>query len=292
MSRRESRSPGLQDSGAQTGSSGRIARRFAALRQAGRSGLIPFITAGDPDFATSAHILAGLPKAGADMIELGMAFSDPMADGASIQAAGQRALAQGQTLARTLEMVRGFRTGDPHTPVILMGYFNPIYSYGVAQFMADARRAGVDGLIIVDTPLEQDEDCRNPAQAAGLDFIRLVSPMTDEARLRRVLADADGFVYYISITGITGTRAAALDDVAAMLSRMRKVTDLPIAVGFGIRNVAHVRDITRVADAAVVGSALVEAIGAGASAGLTSPQICARVWDMVRELAAGCHIRA
>ena len=238
----------------------RIARRFAALKAQGRAGLIPFITAGDPDPATSLELLQALPQAGADLIELGMPFSDPMADGPAIQAASQRALKAGATLAATLALAERFRGGDGMTPVILMGYYNPIYRHGPAAFVREAAAAGVDGLIIVDLPPEEDEELRPLAEAAGIAFIRLVAPTTSEARLATLLAGASGFVYYISITGITGTRSAALDDVAQATARLRAHTPLPVAVGFGIKTPEDAAGIARVADAAVVGSALVQVI--------------------------------
>ena len=238
----------------------RIARRFAALKAEGRGGLIPFITAGDPDAATSLALLQALPRAGADLIELGMPFSDPMADGPAIQAASQRALKGRMTLAGTLALVERFRAEDTATPLILMGYYNPIYRRGPAAFVREAATAGVDGLIVVDLPPEEDEELRPLAEAAGMAFIRLVAPTTGEARLATLLAGASGFVYFIAITGITGTRSAALDDVARALARIRAHTPLPIAVGFGIKTPEDAAGIARVADAAVVGSALVQVI--------------------------------
>jgi len=238
----------------------RIARRFAALKAEGRAGLIPFITAGDPDAATSLALLQALPRAGADLIELGMPFSDPMADGPAIQAASQRALKGRMTLAGTLALVERFRAEDTATPLILMGYYNPIYRRGPAAFVREAATAGVDGLIVVDLPPEEDEELRPLAEAAGMAFIRLVAPTTGEARLAALLAGASGFVYFIAITGITGTRSAALDDVARALARIRAHTPLPIAVGFGIKTPEDAAGIARVADAAVVGSALVQVI--------------------------------
>jgi tryptophan synthase alpha chain len=244
----------------------RLGDRFAALRAAGRAGLIPFLTAGDPDFETSLALLAGLPGAGADIIELGMPFSDPMADGPAIQASSLRALGGGQTMIRTLELVRRFRAEDDATPIVLMGYYNPIYIYGSERFLADAKAAGVDGLIVVDLPPEEDRELCLPAQAAGLHFIRLATPTTDEARMAKVLTNASGFIYYVSITGITGTRSAEAADVAAHVARLRKRTALPIAVGFGIRTPAQAATIAGVADAAVVGSALVERVREGLDA--------------------------
>ena len=240
---------------------GRIRDRFAALKAEGRAGLVSFVTAGDPDIATSTRILAGLPGAGADIIELGMPFSDPMADGPAIQAASLRALAAGQTLAGTLEMVRRFRAEtDDVTPIVLMGYFNPVYVYGVERFVDDAAEAGVDGLIIVDLPPEEDAELRMPAAAAGIDFVRLTTPTSDAARLPTLTETASGFIYHVSITGITGTRSASNDHVAADIARIRSFTDLPLAVGFGIKTPDQAAAIARVADAAVVGSAIVQII--------------------------------
>ena len=240
----------------------RIERRFEALRQAGRSGLVTFMTAGDPNLDASLRILRGLPAAGADLIELGVPFSDPMADGPAIQMASQRALGAGQTLGGTLAMVAEFRRGDADTPIILMGYYNPIYVYGVEQFVADASGSGVDGLIVVDLPPEEADELRIPARAAGIDLIYLTAPTTDDARLPVVLEHAGGFVYYVSITGITGTASASRADVAAAVERIRRHTDLPVAVGFGIRTPEQAAAMASVADAAVVGSALVDRVAA------------------------------
>lgn len=268
--------------------SGRIARRFAALRREGRAGLVTFLTAGDPDRATSAHLIKGLPAAGADLIEIGMPFSDPMADGPAIQAAGLRALKAGMTLRFTLDLVRDFRAGDDATPIVLMGYFNPIYRYGVRQFVADAKQAGVDGLIIVDLPPEEDEELCVPALASGIDFIRLTTPTTDDGRLPAVLARASGFVYHVSIAGITGTKSASAGTVAAAVERLRRYTDLPIAVGFGIRNAAQAAEVARVADAAVVGSALVQRLAENLDAtGRAKPQLVESVLSDVASLAGG-----
>ncbi len=240
----------------------RIGRRFAALGDEGRAGLVAFVTAGDPDPETSRRILRGLPAAGADLIELGMPFSDPMADGPAIQASSQRALKAGMTLTGVLSLVRDFRTDDDATPIILMGYYNPIYVYGVDRFLADAKAAGVDGFIVVDLPPEEEADFCLPCLDAGLNFIYLATPTTDEARLPRVVENASGFLYYVSIAGITGTGSATADAVAAAVSRLRARTDLPIGVGFGIKTPDQAAAIARVADAAVVGSALV-ALAAG-----------------------------
>mgnify|MGYP003671990937 FL=1 len=240
---------------------GRIRDRFDALKAEGRAGLVSFVTAGDPDIATSARILAGLPGAGADIIELGMPFSDPMADGPAIQAASLRALAAGQTLAGTLAMVRSFRDDtDDVTPIVLMGYFNPVYVYGVERFVDDAANAGVDGLIIVDLPPEEDSELRVPAAAGGIDFVRLTTPTSDAVRLPTLTETASGFIYHVSITGITGTRSASNDHIAADIARIRSFTDLPLAVGFGIKTPEQAAAIARVADAVVVGSAIVQII--------------------------------
>jgi tryptophan synthase alpha chain len=266
----------------------RIDRRFAALRQEGRPGLVTFVTAGDPDPAVSLDILKALPKAGADVIELGMPFSDPMADGPAIQAAGQRALKAGQTMARTIDMVGAFRKEDSETPIVLMGYYNPIFSYGNERFLADAKAAGVDGLIIVDLPPEADDELCLPAMKHGINFIRLAAPTTDEKRLPRVLQNTSGFLYYVSITGITGTAAPDAAKVGAAVQRIRKSTQLPIAVGFGVKTGEQAAAIGRNADAVVVGSALVEAVrtsldGAGKASGGT----VAAVTALVKDLAAG-----
>lgn len=266
----------------------RIARRFASLRQQGRSGLVTFITAGDPDLGTSMDILRRLPGAGADLIELGMPFSDPMADGPAIQASSQRALRAGQTLRRTLGMVAAFRQADGETPIVLMGYYNPIYSYGATAFAADAKRAGVDGLIVVDLPPEEADELYLPATAVGLDLIFLAAPTTDEVRLPRVLASARGFLYYVSITGVTGTRAAAAEEVEAAVALIRQHTTLPIAVGFGIRTPEQAATVAATADAAVVGSALVGEIARSlGSDGGPHPKLVDRVAELVSALARG-----
>jgi tryptophan synthase alpha chain len=237
-----------------------MAARFAALKAENRAGLVTFTTAGDPDYETSLAILKGLPAAGADVIELGMPFTDPMADGPAIQAAGLRALKNGARMTRTLEMVRAFRKTDAATPIVLMGYYNPIYIYGVDQFIADALAAGVDGMIVVDLPPEEDDEFCIPALKAGLHFIRLATPTTDEKRLPAVLEHTSGFIYYVSIAGITGAASADNSAVAAAVARLRAKTALPVAVGFGIKTPAMAADIARIADAAVVGSALVQVI--------------------------------
>ena len=236
----------------------RIARRFAALRAAGRSGLVTYLTCGDPDGETFAQLLARLPAAGADLIEVGVPFSDPMADGPAIQAAGLRALRAGMTLARVLAITRDFRARDPETPIVLMGYYNPIYRYGVERFCSDAAAAGVDGLITVDLPPEEDEELQKPARQAGLDLVSLTAPTSDDRRLPRVLGHASGFVYHVAIAGITGTKSADSAQVRVAVERIRRHTALPIAVGFGIKTPAQAAEIAAIADAAVVGSALVQ----------------------------------
>ncbi len=273
-----------------TAHQGRIARRFAALKAAGRAAFVPFLTAGDPDHDTSLALLRGLPAAGADLIELGMPFTDPMADGPVIQKASLRALAAGARMTRTLALVRAFREDDRDTPVVLMGYFNPIHRYGVDRFLADARTAGVDGLIVVDLPPEEDNELAVPARAAGIDMIRLISPSTGDERLPAVLSAAAGFVYYISVYGVTGTRSATEQAVAAAVARLRCHTDLPIAVGFGIRTPQQAAAVARVADGAVVGSALVEALAAELDGdGAAGPGLVSAVHRAVGALAAGVH---
>ncbi|MEW6122255.1 MAG: tryptophan synthase subunit alpha [Pseudomonadota bacterium] len=265
----------------------RIATRFAALAAEGRPGLVTFITAGDPDGETSLAILKALPAAGADIIEVGVPFTDPMADGPAIQAAGLRALKGGQTLAKTLAMVSAFREGDDATPVVLMGYYNPIYVYGVDRFLADARAAGVDGLIIVDLPPEEDDELCLPALKAGLDFIRLATPTTDEKRLPTVLRHTAGFVYYVSITGITGAATPDAGRVSQAVARIKQHTDLPVAVGFGVRTPEQAAAIAAGADAVVVGSALVDAVRASLDAdGNATDRTAASVEALVRDLAA------
>jgi tryptophan synthase alpha chain len=266
----------------------RIDRRFAELKQQGRSALVTFVMAGDPDHATSLAIVKALPQAGADVIELGVPFTDPMADGPPIQAAGLRALKSGQTLARTLELVRAFRESDHATPIVLMGYYNPIYVYGVDRFLTDALQAGVDGLIVVDLPPEEDEELCLPALKAGLNFIRLATPTTDAKRLPAVLANTSGFVYYVSITGITGSAAPDNSRVSEAVARIKRHTTLPVAVGFGVKTAANAREIASNADGVVVGSALVEAVRTSLDAGgKATPRTVTAVADLVAALAKG-----
>jgi len=266
----------------------RIAGRFAELARAGRAGLVTYLACGDPDAATFAALLAGLPDAGADLIEIGMPFSDPMADGPAIQAASLRALKSGMTLAGTLAIVHAFRQQDQATPIVLMGYYNPIYRYGVQHFIADAKAAGVDGVIVVDLPPEHDDELCLPALASGLDFIRLATPTTDDKRLPAVLAHTAGFIYYVSIAGITGTKSAAAETVAAAVARIKRHSALPVAVGFGIRTPEQAAAIARIADAAVVGSALVDRVAALVDAeGKAKPGLVAAVLDQVRALSQG-----
>jgi tryptophan synthase alpha chain len=266
----------------------RIDARFAELKQQERAALITFLMAGDPDPATSLDILKALPKAGADVIEIGMPFTDPMADGPAIQAAGLRALKAGMTLKKTLAMVRAFRTGDATTPLVLMGYYNPIYIYGVEKFLTDAKSAGVDGLIIVDLPPEEDDELCLPAMRAGLNFIRLATPTTDDKRLPAVLANTSGFVYYVSITGITGSASADANVVGDAVARIKRHTKLPVCVGFGIRTPLAARGIAQHADGAVVGTALVDALrGSLDPEGRATAGTVGAVADLVASLALG-----
>jgi tryptophan synthase alpha chain len=267
---------------------GRIDRRFAELKKEGRAALVTFTMAGDPDHATSIAILKALPKAGADVIELGMPFTDPMADGPAIQAAGLRALKAGQNMKKTLAAVRDFRAGDDATPLVLMGYYNPIYIYGVERFLGDAKAAGVDGLIVVDLPPEEDSELCLPAMKAGLNFIRLATPTTDDKRLPTVLTNTSGFVYYVSITGITGAAAPDAQKVTAAVARIKRHTTLPVCVGFGVRTAAHARAIAAGADGVVVGSALVDAVrqSLGPDSEPGSATVRA-VTDLARSLAEG-----
>jgi tryptophan synthase alpha chain len=266
----------------------RIDQRFAALQTEGRAALVTFLTAGDPDPATSLALLRALPAAGADVVELGMPFTDPMADGPAIQMSSQRALKAGQTLKKTLGMVRAFRQADDATPIVLMGYYNPIYVYGVDRFLVDATSAGVDGLIVVDLPPEEDEELCLPALGAGLNFIRLATPTTDDKRLPAVLANTSGFVYYVSVTGITGAAAPDPGKVAGAVARIKRHTKLPVAVGFGVRSAEQAAAIAAGADGVVVGSALVSALKASLDPDdkATAKNVTA-VTDLVAELARG-----
>jgi len=270
----------------------RINTRFADLKREGRAGLVTFLMAGDPDSKTALAILKALPKAGADVIEIGMPFTDPMADGPAIQAAGLRALNAGQTMVKTLAAVRDFRKGDDTTPLVLMGYYNPIYIYGVDKFLADAKAAGVDGLIVVDLPPEEDEELCLPALKAGLNFIRLATPTTDDKRLPAVLANTSGFVYYVSITGITGAAAPDAAKVRDAVARIKRHTKLPVAVGFGVRNAKQVREIAGGAEAVVVGSALVNAVAQSLDKkGKATGKTVKAVANLVAELASGVRKR-
>ena len=259
----------------------RIDARFAKLSAEGRKAFVSYIMAGDPDPAACLRLMKGLPEAGVDVIELGLPFTDPMADGPVIQEAGQRALEGGMTLDKTLELVRGFREGDDETPIVLMGYYNPIYSRGVDRFLEQAVEAGIDGLIIVDLPPEEDAELCIPAAKAGLNFIRLATPTTDDARLPRVLQNTSGFVYYVSITGITGAAAAEAADVAPEVARIKTATDLPVIVGFGIRTPERAKAIAEVADGCVVGTAIVSEIAQGKSID--------EILGFVTDLAKGAH---
>ena len=260
---------------------GRIEDTFGRLRDDGRKAFVAYVMAGDPDYDTSLELVRGLPEAGVDVIELGLPFTDPMADGPTIQLAGQRALAGGQTLRKTLELARAFRAGDDRTPIVLMGYYNPIYSMGVDRFLAEAKAAGIDGLIVVDLPPEEDDELCLPAQAAGIDFIRLATPTTDDRRLPKVLQNTSGFVYYVSITGITGAAEAQAEDVAPEVARIKSASGLPVVVGFGVNTPQKSRAIAEVADGVVVGSAIVGRIGKGESV--------EDVLAFVRSLAEAAH---
>src|SRR5688572_17032426 len=264
----------------------RIDRRFAKLKRDGRPGLVTFVTAGDPDFETSKKILLGLPRAGADVIELGMPFTDPMADGPAIQAAGLRALKAGTTLKKTLQVVRDFRKSDDQTPIVLMGYYNPIYIHGVDKFLSDAKAAGIDGLIIVDLPPEEDDELCIPALKAGLNFIRLATPTTDDKRLPAVLANTSGFVYYVAVTGITGSASADTGKVSAAVARIKRHTKLPVSVGF--KTPQNAQDIGAHADGVVVGSALIDALrGSLDPQGKATAKTVAAVADLAASLAQG-----
>lgn len=266
----------------------RIDTRFAALKAEGRAALVTFVMAGDPDPSTALEIVKALPKAGADLIEIGMPFTDPMADGPAIQAAGLRALAAGETLNGTINLVRAFRAGDQDTPIILMGYFNPIYIYGVDKFLSDAKAAGIDGLIVVDCPPEEDDELCKPALAAGLNFIRLATPTTDDMRLPKVLSNTSGFVYYVSIAGITGAATPDFGKVATAVARIKSHTDLPVAVGFGVKTASDAIAIAKGADGVVVGSALVDTVKRSLDAnGKATSTTVSSVMALVSEIAAG-----
>ena len=265
----------------------RIEDRFRALKEEGRPAFVTFVMAGDPDHETALEIARALPAAGADIIELCMPFSDPMADGPAIQKAGLRALQAGASLKKTLSLVRAFREGDQTTPIVLMGYFNPIYIYGVEAFVADALEAGVDGLIVVDLPPEMDDELCLPALDKGLNFIRLATPTTDDKRLPAVLKNTSGFVYYVSITGITGSAAPDADKVAAAVGRIKKHTDLPGCVGFGVTSADQAREIGKGADGVVVGSAIVKAIEQSLENGRATDRTVSDVRDLVGEIAGG-----
>ena len=270
------------------GTSGRIEARFATLQESGRAAFIPFIMAADPDYKTTLKILKGLPAAGADIIEIGVMYSDPMADGPAIQAAGIRAKSGGARVSKTLDMVRDFRNEDNATPIILMGYYNPIYIYGVEKFLADAYEAGVDGLIVVDLPPEEDIEVCIPALDAGMHFIRLATPTTDEERIPAVLANTSGFVYYVAVTGITGTKSADVNALQIAVKRLKNHTNLPVAVGFGIKTPAQVSDVGKIADAAVVGSALVDVIAANLDEnGNAKVGLVKKALEFVAELSKG-----
>jgi len=266
----------------------RIDTRFAALKAQGRAALVAYLTAGDPDAETSLALVKALPAAGADLIELGMPFTDPMADGPAVQAAGLRALNAGATMVKTLDLVRAFRETDDTTPIVLMGYYNPIYIYGVEKFLVDAKAAGIDGLIVVDLPPEEDEELCIPAMKAGLNFIRFATPTTDEKRLPAVLKNMSGFVYYVSITGITGAATPDFDKVKQAVAALKQHTDLPIVVGFGVKTAEHARTLAEGVDGVVVGSALVEAVRKSLDEpGKSTAATVKAVTDLVAELAAG-----
>lgn len=272
---------------ASTAGGGRIEDCFAKLKQENRAGLVIFVTAGDPDLETATKILNGLPEAGADIIEIGMPFSDPMADGPAIQAANLRSLKSGMTLSKTLEMVSEFRKQNTHTPIVLMGYYNPIYRYQNQRFIDDAIRAGVDGLIVVDLPPEEDDELCHPCLTAGLRWIRLLTPTTDSSRMAEVLQHSSGFVYHVSIAGITGTRSAQQGHLKEAVANIRQQTDLPIAVGFGIKTTEQVTQTAKVADAVVVGSAVIEQIAEGVAKEEGNDAIAKKVHGFVKGLAKG-----
>ena len=265
----------------------RLSDTFGRLKKEGRAAFVPFITAGDPDMETSFAILEKLPSCGADVIELGMPFTDPMADGPAVQASSVRALKTGATMAKVLKMVEKFRKGDKTTPIVLMGYYNPIHAYGTAKFARDVAAAGVDGLIVVDLPIEEDEVLRVPAKAQGVDLVRFVTPTTDEARLKRVAAEASGYLYYVSVAGVTGTKSVPEDEVRDALARIKAVTDLPCTVGFGIRTPQQAGTIARVADGVVVGSAIVSKVAENLNAG--RDKVISEVLELTRGLASSTH---
>src|ERR1700761_6293264 len=265
----------------------RLAAKYAALKKEGRAAFVPFITAGDPDMETSFAILEKLPSCGADIIELGMPFSDPMADGPAVQASSLRALKSGATMAKVLKMVEKFRKVDKTTPLVLMGYYNPIHAYGTARFAKDVAAAGVDGLIVVDLPMEEDEVLRVPALAQGVDLVRFVTPTTDDARLKRIVSNASGYLYYVSVAGVTGTKAVPEDEVRAAMARVRAATDLPCTVGFGIRTPEQAASIARVADGVVVGSAIVSKVAGNLELG--KDKVVAEVLELSRKLAGSTH---
>src|SRR5688572_21548525 len=265
----------------------RIETAFAGLREQGRAGLVAFVTAGDPDFESSAQIVGGLPQAGADLIEIGMPFTDPMADGPAIQASSFRALKGGQSVKKTLALVAQFRSLDERTPIVLMGYFNPIYIYGVDSFLADAKAAGADGLIVVDLPPEHDDELCLPALKNGLNFVRLATPTTDERRLQKVLTNTSGFVYYVSVLGITGTKTPDLEQVKSNVLRIKQKTSLPVAVGFGVKTAAQAERIAKDADAVVVGSALVDAVRDSLEQGRATERTVQSVLGLTADIAQG-----
>ncbi len=266
----------------------RIDARVAALKAEGRPALVTFVTAGDPDYATSLEILKALPQAGADIIEFGMPFSDPMAEGPPIQAATLRALHGGQTMVKTLAMIAAFRKGDETTPIVLMGYYNPIYIYGVERFLKDAKAAGVDGLIVVDLPPEEDAELCVPAMETGVNFIRLATPTSDDKRLPALISNTSGFIYYVSVLGVTGVKSAQASDVAEAVARIKRHSDLPVMVGFGVKTGAHAESIGRHADGVVVGSALVNAVRDSLDAdGKATAETVGAVTSLVAELAQG-----
>ncbi len=265
----------------------RLANTFARLKKEGRAAFVPFITAGDPDMDTSFAILESLPAAGADVIELGLPFTDPMANGPAVQASSVRALKSGASTAKVLKMVEKFRKRDKTTPIVLMGYYNPVHAYGTARFVKDVAQAGVDGLIVVDLPMEEDEVLRVPAKAQGVDLIRFVTPTTDDARLKRIVADASGYLYYVSVAGVTGTKAVPEEEVRAALTRIRAATNLPCTVGFGIRSPEQAAAIARIADGVVVGSAIVSRVADNLGHG--KDRVLAEVLELTRSLAGSTH---